>query len=374
MTKTEVTVAPVVKSHHEQAMTSSDDREARRSAASVGHSRDGAATAKKTAKKLSPHSLFVFAVVWVFIALLGSALVIYGVGPLLESHAQQVLMAQYRAEVRQASLDTSGLNAAPISTLPPAIGTPVAVLEIGRLELQQAVVEGVAPAETEVAIGHVPGTAGLGQPGNCVVVGRRSGFGGPFGALDRLHDGDEILATTTQGQSVYRVRQVISTTIYNGSTVPDAIGSLGSGPAGGLIGEATATAAPKAPMTVGPTVALDDLYGPSSDDRLTLVSSASNVPWNSSRATVVTATLIGEPFAPTPQVSRSDLLAGNSGEVGAWPRVFLVLFGYLVVVVGAIVCSRRFGARAAYLIATPLVIALVIGLAKLGSQVLPAWM
>ena len=66
----------------------------------------------------------------------------------------------------------------------------------------------------------MPGTAGLGDPGNSVVVGRRAAFGAPFGKIGSLRRGAEILVTTAQGQSVYRVSQVATTTLYPGSEVP----------------------------------------------------------------------------------------------------------------------------------------------------------
>ena len=42
------------------------------------------------------------------------------------------------------------------------------------LRLSQVAVEGVGPEQTRKGPGHVPGTAGLGQPGNAAVVGRRA--------------------------------------------------------------------------------------------------------------------------------------------------------------------------------------------------------
>ena len=70
------------------------------------------------------------------------------------------------------------------------------------------VVEGVDPAQTSVGPGHVPGTAGLGQPGNSVLVVRHKGYGAAFERLGRLREGDQIVVTTTQGQSVYDVTVV----------------------------------------------------------------------------------------------------------------------------------------------------------------------
>ena len=91
---------------------------------------------------------------------------------------------------------------------PPASGTPVGILEIGALKTQDVVVEGVTNVQTSKGPGHVPGTSGLGQSGNAVVVARRNGYGGPFERIETLRRGDKIVVTTTQGVSVYKVRSV----------------------------------------------------------------------------------------------------------------------------------------------------------------------
>jgi len=70
------------------------------------------------------------------------------------------------------------------------------------------VVEGVAPSQTQSGPGHVPGTGGLGQPGNAGVVARRLAFGGPFRQLASMAPGDAIVVTTEQGQSLYTVSAV----------------------------------------------------------------------------------------------------------------------------------------------------------------------
>ena len=58
---------------------------------------------------------------------------------------------------------------------------------------------------------------GPGQPGNSAIVARRSAFGGPFRPLGSLELGDEILVTTTQGQSIYVVTEVRSDEVADGA-------------------------------------------------------------------------------------------------------------------------------------------------------------
>ena len=113
-------------------------------------------------------------VAWVVATVLAAAVVCYGFGPLFQQRDQRSLMMAYRTAIYDASVAVVGPGQQVAVPLPPTPGTPVGILEIGAIGLQQVVVEGVAPSQTESGPGHVPGTAGLGQPGNAVVVARRT--------------------------------------------------------------------------------------------------------------------------------------------------------------------------------------------------------
>jgi sortase A len=52
------------------------------------------------------------------------------------------------------------------------------------------------------AVGHIPGTALPGEPGNVVIAGHRDTF---FRPLRNIHKGDEITLTTLDGVYRYRV-------------------------------------------------------------------------------------------------------------------------------------------------------------------------
>lgn len=62
-------------------------------------------------------------------------------------------------------------------------------LEIPRLGISGPVLEGDDEAALSLAAGHVPGTAGLGAPGNTVIAAHRDTF---FRALRRIKRGDQI--------------------------------------------------------------------------------------------------------------------------------------------------------------------------------------
>jgi sortase A len=57
---------------------------------------------------------------------------------------------------------------------------PEAVLRIPRLGLEAPVLEGVSPLALNRGVGHIPGTALPGQPGNVAITGHRDGFFRPL--------------------------------------------------------------------------------------------------------------------------------------------------------------------------------------------------
>ena len=83
-----------------------------------------------------------------------------------------------RSDIAEAAIQAKALDHVNLPTQPPLPGAPVGVLAIPALGINQAVVEGVGSSQTVSGPGHVPGTAGLGQPGNAAVVGRNAGYGG----------------------------------------------------------------------------------------------------------------------------------------------------------------------------------------------------
>lgn len=62
--------------------------------------------------------------------------------------------------------------------------------------------DGIDSATLRRAAGHIPGTARLGSDGNVGLAGHRDSF---FRPLRRIEVGDEILLTTPESISTYRV-------------------------------------------------------------------------------------------------------------------------------------------------------------------------
>lgn len=75
-------------------------------------------------------------------------------------------------------------------------------LEIERLGLKAAIVEGVDPEELLVGVGHVPGTAYPGEPDNAALAGHRDTH---LASLRHVARGDRIRVDTADGVFVYDV-------------------------------------------------------------------------------------------------------------------------------------------------------------------------
>lgn len=84
--------------------------------------------------------------------------------------------------------------------------TVIGVIKIDKIKVRAPIVEGVTAGDLRVGIGHIPGTAGLGAAGNCVLAGHRSyTFGKFFNRLDELKTGDSISIITKNGVYKYKV-------------------------------------------------------------------------------------------------------------------------------------------------------------------------
>lgn len=84
----------------------------------------------------------------------------------------------------------------------PKAGTVVGRIQITRLGLSAMIVEGIDGPDLRRAVGHIPGTALPGQPGNVGLAGHRDTF---FRPLRRIHSDDIIELITLQGTHRYRV-------------------------------------------------------------------------------------------------------------------------------------------------------------------------
>ena len=343
--------------------------------ADVGPSEVGAPVAPPVQDLLEPRRLVALVLLFVVVIVVATFVVIYCIGPLIQARQQRSLISAERAAIGIDAKANEGLYRPKLPTQPPAPGSLVGILAIRAIGLEQAVVEGVGPSETASGPGHVPGTAGLGQPGNAAVVGRRGGFGGSFGNLGQLKAGDHIVTATTEGQSVYivrSVRHVILTT--TGTPAATTTTSTPSTPATSPPGPLSPTTTRRESSKAEAKVSLEKLYGPTAANQMTLVTSGSAAPWNTAQAVVVVARLHGLPYTPVPQESRSTSQQGNSGDPDALAWLLLDLLALAAILLGAVYLYRRVTLRSAYLLTTAPLLVFTILAAEAMSRLLPAWL
>jgi sortase A len=82
----------------------------------------------------------------------------------------------------------------------------IGIIEIPKIKVKLPIVEGVKKENLRVGIGHIPGTAQLGEVGNSALAGHRSyALGHFFNRLDEVVVGDEITILTKKNSYIYKV-------------------------------------------------------------------------------------------------------------------------------------------------------------------------
>lgn len=77
----------------------------------------------------------------------------------------------------------------------------IGIIEIPKIELVYAIVEGTEHENIGVAIGHFKDSAQIGEKGNCALAGHRGGTSGPyFKNIDMLVSGDVVSVTNVYGE------------------------------------------------------------------------------------------------------------------------------------------------------------------------------
>jgi LPXTG-site transpeptidase (sortase) family protein len=123
-------------------------------------------------------------------------------GPLRHARDQQLLFDQFRQQLAEGTAPVGQLNLEGQLLAP---GAPVAVLSVPRIGIDEVVSEGTTSEVTRSGPGHLRSTVLPGQAGTSVILGRQAAYGGPFGRLSELRQGDEITVTTGQGEATYEV-------------------------------------------------------------------------------------------------------------------------------------------------------------------------
>jgi sortase A len=239
------------------------------------------------------------------LTLLFAAYQLWGTG-IYTAQQQDQLRRQFTSELHQAtphtppttvpSPTTTATTTPPSPPLPPS-GDAVAQIRIPKIGVDDIVVNGIGRDDLRKGPGHYPATPLPGQLGNSAIAGHRTTYGAPFGNLDQLATGDEILFRTVQGSFSYRV--------YNQIVVdPSDVSVL--------------TPDPNRPATITLTTC--------------------NPKYSASQRLVVQASLESPnpPLPPPPGLPASTKLAeaGLSGDSGSSLPAFLT--GLLAALIGAI--------------------------------------
>jgi sortase A len=113
----------------------------------------------------------------------------YVVPTLYGSAMSHLAVARFRSQSSTNSLWNSARIRAYQRTLNLNFPTPEAILRVPRLGIEVPVLEGTSDLTLNRGVGHVPGTALPGQPGNLAITGHRDGF---FRPLKDAAEGDII--------------------------------------------------------------------------------------------------------------------------------------------------------------------------------------
>ncbi|HTR69525.1 MAG TPA: class E sortase [Mycobacteriales bacterium] len=252
----------------------------------------------------------------------------FGLSALQEQRSQHQLYASFRGLLDPSSPIAPRIGGA----IPP--GTPVAVISAPAAGLTRVVVvEGTSSGDLMKGPGHMRDTPLPGQAGQSIVMGKSVMADGPFRHLTRLRAGDPITVVT--GQSTFTFRVIDNRS--GGSPLP-AVPTGGS-----LLTLATSTGS--------------GWLGRFAPSHVVYVDAA--------LTGRVASTPAGRPVAvPTAELP-------GRGDPGSWPYLIFWLQAMLVVGVVAVWSWRRWGRWQTWLVATPIVIGVMWGVAQEAVSLLP---
>ncbi len=121
---------------------------------------------------------------------------VFVLGTVSQERQQAVLHTQLRADLASA--------VAPVGPIVDQ-GTPVSLLTIPAIDVEQVVVEGTTSGDLLAGPGHRRDTVLPGQTGASVVYGRGGTYGAPFADLATLKQGDQIRVVGAQGEIDFTV-------------------------------------------------------------------------------------------------------------------------------------------------------------------------
>lgn len=126
------------------------------------------------------------------------------VGSLQHARAQQTLYQDLRTQL---ALATAPLGQLDVDGVLVPDGTPIGIISISTVDVSvdEVFVQGTASGVLASGPGHRRDTVMPGQEGTSILMARQATYGGPFGYLAALEEGDVIRITTGQGVAKYEV-------------------------------------------------------------------------------------------------------------------------------------------------------------------------
>ena len=155
-----------------------------------------------------PQSVLVGASLCILAALLVGFLVnLTVVGSLKHARDQVVAFDSLRVSLAKA---TAPVGPKDVNGRLLSLGTPVALITIPKLGVEQTVLEGTTSRVLVSGPGHQRSSVLPGQAGSVIIMGRKDAYGGPFAGLKNMYRGQLIQTTTGQGKATYKVVAVNS--------------------------------------------------------------------------------------------------------------------------------------------------------------------
>ena len=284
------------------------------------------------------------AVIWgAALTVVGMMLLVFAADILVFGHVkhardQQVALADLRADLANG---TAPVNQTVEGGGFLELGRPLGLLDIPAIDLHEVYLEGTTGGVLQSGVGHRRDTVMPGQLGTSVLLGRRTGYGGPFSQLELLPVGAEVTITNGLGDRLpFRVVSIRRA----GDPLPAAPAS------GSRVTFVTATGAPYQPDG---TVRVD----------------ADLVAGQGASGQPVQATAAGPRPLTSAVLAKAERPMG--GESGAWFRVVAGLFLLLPVTSGVAYARVRWGRWQSWLAGMPPLLALGVWTSDAVLRLLP---
>ncbi|SFN60919.1 sortase A [Pseudobutyrivibrio sp. UC1225] len=160
-------------------------------------------------KQVMKNKSIIKLVVGITLISIGFGLILSSVLVNVKQHIEQDKLIVEFKEAIEASETQEEAFTEPTLNNPAIEGDVLYNLRIPSIESENPVREGISKGVLADSLGHEPGTAYIGEKGNCVIAGHRNyTFGKFFNRLDEVQVGDEIYVDTKTGTRKYIVKEI----------------------------------------------------------------------------------------------------------------------------------------------------------------------